>query len=166
MMKFSALFFTFQQHQNTGIFELFSHPHQHFVAFGHREINELHLPVSEAGHERAAFITLLSADTDHSFWIPRLAGKTDLIPNQINTTWKQLRALSQDRHCLVVTATQANAGSYTREAPMDRRSFSEDKRKLAHATGISTSRLQEFEQGTREPTSRQFEALAEIYGVP
>lgn len=28
-----------------------------------------------------------SADTDHSFWVPRLAGKTDLIPNQVNTMW-------------------------------------------------------------------------------
>jgi cytochrome c oxidase subunit 2 len=49
--------------------------------------NELHVPVSDAGHERPTFITLLSADTDHSFWIPRLAGKTDLIPNRINSTW-------------------------------------------------------------------------------
>jgi cytochrome c oxidase subunit 2 len=30
---------------------------------------------------------MTSADTDHSFWIPRLAGKTDLIPNRINTMW-------------------------------------------------------------------------------
>lgn len=37
---------------------------------------------------------------------------------------------------------------------------------VAHATGISTSRLQEFEQGTREPTVRQFETLAEAYGIP
>ena len=32
-------------------------------------------------------MTLLSADTDHSFWVPRLAGKTDLIPNHTNHTW-------------------------------------------------------------------------------
>jgi cytochrome c oxidase subunit 2 len=49
--------------------------------------NELHVPVSEAGRPAPTFITLLSADTDHSFWIPRLAGKTDLIPNRINSTW-------------------------------------------------------------------------------
>ncbi|WLB50774.1 helix-turn-helix domain-containing protein [Bradyrhizobium japonicum] len=41
-----------------------------------------------------------------------------------------------------------------------------DLASVAHATGISESRLQEFEQGKREPTSRQFEALAETYGVP
>jgi cytochrome c oxidase subunit 2 len=32
-------------------------------------------------------LKLLSADTDHSFWVPQLAGKTDLIPNRINETW-------------------------------------------------------------------------------
>jgi cytochrome c oxidase subunit 2 len=49
--------------------------------------NELHVPVSDPAHPTPTTITLLSADTDHSFWIPRLAGKTDLIPNQINSTW-------------------------------------------------------------------------------
>jgi cytochrome c oxidase subunit 2 len=49
--------------------------------------NELHVPVSDPAHETPTFITLLSADTDHSFWVPRLAGKTDLIPNRINGTW-------------------------------------------------------------------------------
>src|SRR5712671_1284893 len=49
--------------------------------------NELHVPVSDPAHPTPTFITLLSADTDHSFWVPRLAGKTDLIPNQTNSTW-------------------------------------------------------------------------------
>jgi cytochrome c oxidase subunit 2 len=49
--------------------------------------NELHLPVSAVGQAAPTFITLLSADADHSFWVPRLAGKTDLIPNRINSTW-------------------------------------------------------------------------------
>jgi cytochrome c oxidase subunit 2 len=49
--------------------------------------NELHIPVSDAAHPTPTFLTLLSADTDHSFWIPRLAGKTDLIPNHPNSMW-------------------------------------------------------------------------------
>ena len=49
--------------------------------------NELHIPVSDPGHPTPTFLTLLSADTDHSFWVPRLAGKTDLIPNHPNTMW-------------------------------------------------------------------------------
>ena len=49
--------------------------------------NELHIPVSDPAHPTPTFLTLLSADTDHSFWVPRLAGKTDLIPNHPNTMW-------------------------------------------------------------------------------
>jgi cytochrome c oxidase subunit 2 len=29
----------------------------------------------------------MSADVDHSFWVPKLAGKTDLIPNRVNNMW-------------------------------------------------------------------------------
>jgi cytochrome c oxidase subunit 2 len=36
-------------------------------------------------HPTPTFIKLLSADTDHSLWIPRLAGKTDQIPNHPNS---------------------------------------------------------------------------------
>jgi cytochrome c oxidase subunit II len=49
--------------------------------------NELHVPVSDPAHPIPTFITLLSADTDHSFWVPRLGGKTDLIPNHPNSMW-------------------------------------------------------------------------------
>jgi cytochrome c oxidase subunit II len=49
--------------------------------------NELHVPASDPAHPTPTFITLLSADTDHSFWVPRLAGKTDLIPNRENHMW-------------------------------------------------------------------------------
>jgi cytochrome c oxidase subunit 2 len=44
--------------------------------------NELHVPAGGP-----TFLTLLSADTDHSFWVPRLGGKTDLIPNHPNQMW-------------------------------------------------------------------------------
>ena len=49
--------------------------------------NELHVPVSDPAQPTPTFLKLLSADTDHSFWIPQLAGKTDLIPNRVNETW-------------------------------------------------------------------------------
>jgi len=49
--------------------------------------NELHIPVSDPADPTPTFITLLSADMDHSFWVPRLGGKTDLIPNRMNHTW-------------------------------------------------------------------------------
>jgi cytochrome c oxidase subunit 2 len=49
--------------------------------------NELHVPVSDSRNPTPTFIQLLSADMDHSFWVPRLAGKTDLIPNHPNKMW-------------------------------------------------------------------------------
>ena len=49
--------------------------------------NELHVPLSDPQHPTPTFLTLTSADTDHSFWVPRLAGKTDLIPNRANSMW-------------------------------------------------------------------------------
>jgi cytochrome c oxidase subunit 2 len=49
--------------------------------------NELHVPVSDPDRPTPTYLTLLSADTDHSFWVPRLAGKTDLIPNHPNSMW-------------------------------------------------------------------------------
>ena len=58
-----------------------------YPALGVVTANELHVPVSDDNHPTPTFIKLLSADTDHSFWIPRLAGKTDLIPNHPNSMW-------------------------------------------------------------------------------
>ena len=49
--------------------------------------NELHIPVSDPKAPTPTYLTMSSADTDHSFWVPRLAGKMDLIPNKINTMW-------------------------------------------------------------------------------
>jgi len=49
--------------------------------------NELHIPVSDPAHPTPTLLAFLSADTDHSYWVPRLAWKTDLIPNHPNTMW-------------------------------------------------------------------------------
>jgi cytochrome c oxidase subunit 2 len=49
--------------------------------------NELHVPVSNRDEARATLLKLRSADVVHSFWVPRLAGKTDVIPNRENTMW-------------------------------------------------------------------------------
>jgi cytochrome c oxidase subunit 2 len=58
-----------------------------YPAFSVVTANELHVPVSDPAHPTPTFLKLLSADTDHSFWVPQLAGKTDLIPNHPNETW-------------------------------------------------------------------------------
>jgi len=44
--------------------------------------NELHIPVG-----RPVQVVLRSNDVIHSFWIPELHGKQDLIPGHENTTW-------------------------------------------------------------------------------
>ena len=46
-----------------------------------------------------------------------------------------LRALSLERHCLVASATQADADSYDRYT-LGMSNFSESKTKLAHVTGM------------------------------
>jgi cytochrome c oxidase subunit 2 len=58
-----------------------------YPQYGFVTANELHVPVSDPKQPTPTFLTLLSADTDHSFWVPRLAGKTDLIPNHPNSMW-------------------------------------------------------------------------------
>ncbi len=49
--------------------------------------NELHIPISDPKHPTPTYLTMSSADTNHSFWIPRLAGKMDVIPNRVNVMW-------------------------------------------------------------------------------
>jgi cytochrome c oxidase subunit 2 len=66
--------------------------HQFWWEFRYPELgvvtaNELHIPVSNPQNPTPTFIKLLSADTDHSFWVPQLAGKIDLIPNRNNSMW-------------------------------------------------------------------------------
>jgi cytochrome c oxidase subunit 2 len=56
---------------------------------GFTTANELHVPGSADGVPRPVQLTLKSADVCHSFWVPRLAGKTDLIPGRINKMWFQ-----------------------------------------------------------------------------
>jgi cytochrome c oxidase subunit 2 len=47
-----------------------------------RSANEIHLPVGERVRVR-----LRSADVIHSFWVPGLQGKMDLVPGRENLTW-------------------------------------------------------------------------------
>jgi cytochrome c oxidase subunit II len=56
---------------------------------GFTTANELHIPASEPGAARPVYLNLQSADVCHSFWVPRLAGKTDLIPGRTNSLWFQ-----------------------------------------------------------------------------
>lgn len=57
--------------------------------------------------------------------------------DQIDETWKILRRISQQRHTLVLTATQSNAESYRRGSDLLRKKhFSGRKTKFAHVNGM------------------------------
>jgi cytochrome c oxidase subunit 2 len=45
---------------------------------------ELHIPTG-----KKVYLQLETTDVMHSFWVPRIAGKTDLIPGRTNTMWIQ-----------------------------------------------------------------------------
>jgi cytochrome c oxidase subunit 2 len=49
--------------------------------------NELHIPISDPANPTPTYLIMSSADVAHSFWVPRLAGKMDVIPNKVNTMW-------------------------------------------------------------------------------
>ena len=58
-----------------------------YPAQGFVTANELHVPVSDTAHRTPTFLKLESADVAHSFWVPQLAGKMDVIPNHDNSMW-------------------------------------------------------------------------------
>jgi len=60
----------------------FRYPQYNVVA-----ANELHVPVHTQAAPRPTFMKLTSADVIHSFWVPQLNGKTDLLPNRVNEMW-------------------------------------------------------------------------------
>jgi len=57
--------------------------------------NEVHIPVGQPVR-----LELTSADVIHSFWVPKLAGKTDVIPGSTNIAWLQADSAGVYRgHC-------------------------------------------------------------------
>jgi cytochrome c oxidase subunit 2 len=65
----------------------FTYDHYDGRPLGFTTANELHVPVDGDGVPRPVYLILKSADVCHSFWVPRLAGKTDLIPGRTNSLW-------------------------------------------------------------------------------
>ena len=49
---------------------------------GFETANEIHIPVGQP-----VLVRLHTADVIHSFWVPKLTGKTDMIPGQTNQSW-------------------------------------------------------------------------------
>ena len=55
-----------------------------YPEYGLITANEVHIPIGEA-----VTIKLHSKDVLHSFWVPKLAGKVDMVPNNNNHLWLQ-----------------------------------------------------------------------------
>ena len=49
---------------------------------GVKTSNELHIPIDEVIN-----LSLESKDVLHSFWVPKIAGKVDMVPGNTNTMW-------------------------------------------------------------------------------
>ena len=58
-----------------------------YPQYGFTTANEIHIPASDPKAPTPAYLRMSSADVVHSFWVPRLAGKTDLIPDRVNEMW-------------------------------------------------------------------------------
>jgi cytochrome c oxidase subunit 2 len=53
-----------------------------YPGFGFRTANEIHIPV-----DQPVAVKLTSDDVIHSFWVPKLHGKLDMIPGQVTEFW-------------------------------------------------------------------------------
>jgi cytochrome c oxidase subunit 2 len=58
-----------------------------YPKYGFTTAGELHVPLSTEQAPMTTSLRLLSADVDHSFWVPALFGKIDSIPNRVNSMW-------------------------------------------------------------------------------
>ncbi|QDU63867.1 Cytochrome c oxidase subunit 2 precursor [Planctomycetes bacterium Pan216] len=59
----------------------------HYPELGVTTANELHVPIGDDENERAVFLDLQSVDVIHSFWVPQLSGKMDVVPGRTNLLW-------------------------------------------------------------------------------
>ena len=83
----SALFYIADPPSGESVMEIDVTGKQWFWNFEYPESgvvtsNELHIPV-----DQNVEVTLRSDDVIHSFWIPKLAGKVDVVPTRENTMW-------------------------------------------------------------------------------
>lgn len=87
-------------------------------------------------------------DWERSGWVPDVVlidyadilappkGANDELA-QIDKTWKVLRRISQELHCLLVTGTQSSAAAYSnKQRTLGKKHFGGRKTKLAHVSGM------------------------------
>jgi len=96
--------------------------------------NEIHVLATPDG-KRPTYLRLESMDVAHSFWVPQLSGKTDLIPNRINYMWIDPREPGiYVGNCAEYCGTQ-HANMFLRvvaQAPNDFHAWAAEQQKAAH----------------------------------
>ena len=75
-----------------------------YPQYGITTANELYLPIG-----RTVNFELKTADVIHSFWIPRLGGKRDLVSNHTNYLWFTRTASARTRSTGAATSTAGRA---------------------------------------------------------
>jgi hypothetical protein len=64
--------------------------------------------------------------------------------NQLDSIWKRLRSIAQDRNIAVITASQSGRNALTKDA--EAQDIAEDIRKMAHVTSLVAINQTEFEK--------------------
>lgn len=105
----------------------------------------LRLGVHSVGSLSVDGIRSMLKDLEQDGWVPDIVvmDYADLLDmgdfrekrHAIDKAWGGLRGLSQQFHCCLVTATQADSASYAKSV-LTMENFSDAKQKNAHATGI------------------------------
>jgi cytochrome c oxidase subunit 2 len=109
--------------------------------------NEIHVPSLPDG-SASTYVQLQSMDVIHSFWLPQLAGKTDLIPNRDNYTWINPKEPGvYFGNCAEYCGTQ-HANMLLRvvaQTPADFKKWTEEQQANAASTTQMTPERAEFE---------------------
>jgi cytochrome c oxidase subunit 2 len=106
---------------------------------GFTTANEVHLPVGVPVRVR-----LHSADVIHSFWLPQIAGKTDVIPGQVNEMWVEAdRAGTTRGMCAEYCGLQhaAMALTVTAESPGEFNRWAQSRRAEAQPPATDEARV-------------------------
>jgi cytochrome c oxidase subunit 2 len=109
--------------------------------------NEVHVPTLPDG-AASTYLELQSMDVIHSFWLPQLAGKTDLIPNRSNYMWIDPKEPGvYFGNCAEYCGTQ-HANMLLRviaQKPEDFKAWTEQQQRNAALSAEATADRQEFE---------------------
>ncbi len=129
--------------------------------------NEMHVPVSSVFVPRPTFMKLTSADVMHSFWVPQLNGKTDLLPNRVNEMWIDPRDAGglrgPVRAVLRSAARQDAAAGLCRFGGRFRQVDQEPAAHAGRACGAACSDGFDGECGQREAPMRSTRAMDRLF---